>query len=62
MRAQVKMPTLKSQTPAILGWGTLEPCAPLESYRYAGDRDGIGIVLFAMLLGLRIHVVVLGFC
>lgn len=33
----------------------------LESYRYAGDRDGIGIVLFAMFVTFAIHVLVLGF-
>jgi hypothetical protein len=32
----------------------------LESYRYAGDRDGIGIVLFAMFITFVIHVVGLG--
>lgn len=32
----------------------------LESYRYAGDRDGIGIVLFVMLITFVTHVVGLG--
>lgn len=33
----------------------------LESYRYVADRGAVGIVFFAMLLTLAIHVLVLGF-
>lgn len=32
----------------------------LESYRYIGDRSGIGVVLFAMFVTFVIHALVLG--